>query len=209
MKNASVIISSLALIGVLVLFGMKFSGGKTDAKDHAAAGADGQSTVGMSHIAYVDIDTLEENYTYLKKKKEEFKKRQASMKEELQRSAQQLQNDIANVQRKAQAGTLTQAEYEAAEKRVGQMQQSLANREQALTERLLKEQDEFNDQLKEKLDNFLREYNKDKEYDFILSYTKSGSILYANEALDITKDVIAGMNNLAENVSDTTKKKNK
>ena len=87
------------------------------------------------------------------------------------------------------------------------MQQSLATREQALTEQLLKEQDEFNKDLKSKLDQFLEEYNKDKGYDFIFTYTESGAILYANDALDITQDIIDGMNKKGETLSDTTKKK--
>ena len=66
------------------------------------------------------------------------------MRAELQRSEQQMQNDIVAYQRKAQAGTLSQAEGEAAERRIVQMQQSLKTREAALTEQLIKEQEEFN-----------------------------------------------------------------
>ena len=207
MKNVSVILSSIALVGVLVLFAMQMSG-----KKNASAGASHSSSethvAGSGRIAYVDIDSLEANYTYLKNKKEEFTIRQNSMKAELQNSAEQMQRDYANVQKKAQAGTLTQAEYQSAEKRLGQMQQSLQTREAALTEQLLKAQDEFNKELQSRLDKFLEEYNKDKHYDYILSYTRSGSILYADKSLDITKDVIDGMNNLpVEMSSDTTKKK--
>jgi outer membrane protein len=206
MKNLSVIFSSLALIGVLVLFGMQMSGNK---KGIGSAGHSSAETgmAGHSRIAYVDIDTLEANYTYLKNKKEEFTKRQSSMKAELQNSAEQMQRDYANVQRKAQAGTLTQAEYQSAEKRLGQMQQSLQTREAALTEQLLKEQDEFNRELQTRLDKFLEEYNTDNRYDYILSYSKSGSILYADKSLNITNEVIEGMNKLPDNTSDTTKKK--
>ena len=45
-----------------------------------------------------------------------------------------------------------------------------------------------------KLDSFLTEYNKDKRFVYILSYTKGGFILYKDEALDITKEVVDGMN---------------
>ena len=207
MKNASLIISSIALVGVLVLFGMQMSGGKNGSGNGGRL--EHESVIGgTGKIAYVDIDTLEANYTYLKNKKEEFTKRQNSMKAELQNSAEQMQRDYANVQRKAQAGTLTEAEYQSAQKRLGQMQQSLQTREAALTEQLLKEQDDFNKELQTRLDKFLEEYNKDKHYDYILSYTRSGSILYADKSLDITKDIIEGMNKLpVENTSDTTKKK--
>ena len=100
---------------------------------------------------------------------------------------------------------ITQAEGEAAQKRLMQMKQSLETRKQALTEQLMKEQETFNKDLKTRLDAYLEEYNKTKHYDYILSYSASGSsILYANKQLDITKDVVAGMNASAK--SDANKK---
>jgi len=71
----------------------------------------------------------------------------------------------------------------------------------------MKEQDDFNKDLRSRLDAFIEAYNKDKHFDFVFTYTASGSqILYVNKALDITQDVIDGMN--AASKSDE-KKKNK
>ena len=200
------ILSALAVIGVLVLFGLRFSGNKGSITTSGKSSAGSSS--GPFKIAYVDIDTFESNYEYLKNKREEFNKRQMAMQSELERSAQQYQNNVEAFQRKAQSGNISQSEGEATQKQLLQMQQSLRLREQALTEQLLKEKDDFNQKLHDQLDSFLAEYNKDKTYDYILSYSKVGSqILFANKALDITEDVIEGMNARSKNVSDTTKKK--
>ncbi len=146
-------------------------------------------------IAYVNIDTLEAKYELLKTKREDFKKRQEAMESELQRSYQQMQSDAEQVQKKAEANTLTQSEYESAQKRLYQMQKSLESRKQSLTEQLMKEQEDFNKDLKTRLDAFLDEYNKTRHYDYILSYSYAGSsLLYVNKELDITKDVVDGMN---------------
>lgn len=207
MKNISLVLSSLALVGVIVLFGMQISGSK-GTKGSVASSAGSTAPVGGSgRIAYVDIDTLEANYEYLKSKKEEFVKKQEAMKGELERSAQQMQNDVANIQRKAQAGTMTQAEYQAAEKRVMQMQQSLQAREAALTKQLMSEQEQFNKDLETRLDEFLEDFNKDKHYDYILSYSRSGSIMYADKSLNITNEVIKGMNEMSKKQNDTAKGK--
>lgn len=204
MKNISVVLSSLALVGVIVLLGMHFSGNKNTPA--ASAPVSTSTTAPTGKIAYIDIDSLEANYVYLKNKKEEFKNRQMQAENELERSARQMQNDAGQVQAKMQAGTLTKPEYESAQKRLEQMQQSLMTRKQTLTDQLMKEQEEFNKDLKSKLDAFLAEYNKDKHYDYILSYGSGGSILYTNKALDITADVINGMN---AQVKDEGDKKNK
>lgn len=206
MKNASVILSSLSLVGVLVLFGMYFSGKKSSTSSTSVTQSSAPAAPGSSHLAYVNIDSFEAGYTVMKTKQEEFKKKQEQMETELQRSYQQMQNDAADVQKKAQANTLTQAEYNAAEKRLMQMQQSLENRKQTLSEQLLKERDEFNKNLKSDLDAFFEEYNKDRRYDFIFYYSPAASsILYANKALDITKEVIEGMNEKAKNTQETKK----
>lgn len=196
MKNASLILSTLAFIGVLVLFGLHFSGNKDMGKHMPTPTEGGKPGAGSGRIAYVNIDTLEAHYEYLKNKKDDFNKRQASIEAELQNSAQKMQNDYIALQQKQQQGTLTQAEGEAGQKRLMQMQQSLETRRQAVTEQLLKERDNFNLEIQKNLDSFLTEYNKDKGYDYILSYSKGNVIMYADKRLDITEDVIKGMNEM-------------
>lgn len=197
MKNLSLILSILSLAGVIVIFGMQSGGGKKKAAGIIGTASD--LPAGTGRIAYVDIDTLEAHYDYLKTKKGEFENRQQQMESELQRSAQQLQHDYMELQQKAQAGTLTQTEGEKAQKRLMQGQQSLETRKQSLAEQLIKERDEFNEEIHNLLDSFLTEYNKDKGYDYILTYTKSGQIMYADKRLNITQDVIDGMNAISGN----------
>ncbi len=192
MKNLSVILSALALIGVIVLFGMQMSGSDNKEKETTTTKEESTSS---GKIAYINIDSLEANYEYLKEKQKELEARQESMANELKRSQQKFQEDYVAVQRKAQAGTLTQAEYEAAEKRLRQMSQSLESSEARLTKELMKEQEEFNKDLKKRLDDYLSDYNEDKGYDFILSYSSLiNNILLADSALEITEDIIKGMN---------------
>ncbi len=151
--------------------------------------------VSGAKIAYVNLDSLEAKYELLKTRREQFRAKQEQMEGELQRSFQQMESDAMEVQKKAQSGTLTEAEYNGAKKRLEQMQRSLETRKQALTEQLMKEQNDFNKDLKTRLDAFLETYNKDRNYDYILSYSEAGSsLLYVNKALDITKDVVDGMN---------------
>ncbi len=168
------------------------------------------STDNSGKIAYVNLDTLENNYEYFKTKKAEFEKRQKAMQDEVERLARTFQSELTAFQQKAQAGTLSQSEGEAGQRRLAGMQENLEKRQQSLTEQLMKEQEAFNMELQKRLDDFLGSYNKDKGYDYILSYIKGGNILYAQPSLDITADVIAGMNeadkkNGTSTTKDTTK----
>lgn len=210
MKNLATLFSSLALIGVIALFIMQLSDKKgVDTKEKSADNTTAAVDT-KGRIAYVNIDTLEAKYEFLKKKKVEVEKRKKGMTDELERSQQKFQQDYMAMARKAQAGTLTQAEGESAEKRLQQMKQSLEAREASLTEQLLKEQDEFNKELQKRLDDFLEDYNKDKNFDYILSYSKAlGLIMLANDQLDITNDVVDGMNKLYEQESSKEGKEEK
>lgn len=193
MKNLAVFLSALALAGVIALFVMRSSDQKPAASSKSPAKEQLTDTKGK--IAYVNIDSLEAKYEYLKTKQAAFEERKNAMSAELERSQKQFQQDYMNAERKAAAGAMTEAERETTGTRLQQMQQSLQSREQALTEKLLKEQEEFNKDLQDRLDKFLAEYNKDKGFDYILSYSKAVRfIMLANDQLDITQDVIDGMN---------------
>ena len=197
MKNLPLLLSSLSLVGVAVLLGMKMTEPKSGAKvSHSSTNESKAPSAGNSNfkIGYVDIDTLESQYDYFKKRKVEFESRQKSIDAELERMANSLQTDYVNLQKKAEKGELSQAEGEAAQQSLMKRQQELEVKRQNLAEKYLKDQEAFNKEIHDNLHAYIEIYNEENGYDYILSYSKDGSILFANKSLDVTKDIIAGMN---------------
>lgn len=185
------------LIGTLFLVSCDSKTTKADNKESSSPKAAAvENTPGSreGRIAFVDMDTLQVKYIFLKSKKEELEKRSAALEAELARGGQVLQNEAMAFQKKAQAGSLSQAEGEAAQQKLAKMQSDLENKRQTMGAQLMKANDAFATELQGRLDKYLQKYNKDKKYDYILSYQKGGSILFANQALNITEDVAAGMN---------------
>lgn len=145
-------------------------------------------------IAYVEVDSIMTQYTYCvetKKKLEEQAKKGsdnlAVKEKELNAAGQKFQEDV-------QANRISsQAE---GERRQAALQQQAANLQQlqnVLAGELQKQQEDFNVALHDSIQNYLKVYNKDKKFSYIL--TKSGdNILYADPAYDITAEVIAGLN---------------
>lgn len=206
MKNLSLVLSSVALVGVAVLLGMQLSGkkeSKTPVLIQAKDSSGKMVNVSGMRVAYVDIDTLESGYTYFKMRKEEFETRQKQIDAELEKMANSLQNDYVALQKKAQAGQLSESEGEAAQQSLMKRQQEIEMKRQNLGTKYLKDQEDFNKELHDDLYSYIEEYNADKGYDYILSYSKDGSILYANDAHNVTADIIRGMN---ERKKPTTKK---
>jgi len=157
-----------------------------------------QTAGGGMTIAYVNIDTLTDNLDFFKENKDVFEKDEQKLNAEIESLARNLQNEYAAFQKKVQSGALSQVEGEATQKRLQQMQQNLEERRQVLSNEFMKKQNDFNAELKKRLDAYLEKYNKDKKYDFILSHGTGSQILWANEAYDITRQIIAGMNEEAK-----------
>ena len=81
-----------------------------------------------------------------------------------------------------------------------QAQASLQKRQeelQVLQEKLSREFEEerqkYNDEMRDSIENFLQDYNKTHKYSIILSKIES-NILYADKPMNITQDVLKGLN---------------
>jgi outer membrane protein len=195
MKNLSLVFSSLALVGVFILVGMKVSEKKMPKPTYTIKDSTGKEFIlSGGKVGYVDIDTLESNYNYFKTKKAEFEVRQKNIDAELEKLASALQNEYNGLQKQAQAGTLSQADGEAAQQKLMQRQQDLELKRQNMGANFIKDQEAFNKEIHDNLHQYIEKYNVEKGYDYILSYSKDGSILYANKDLDLTRDIIKGMN---------------
>ena len=195
MRRITSIFSPLMLAGAILLFSACQGNKKADKTAGHTAATTSTGAAGTGRIVYVNIDTLNDNYTIVKEKQADFKKRGEAIQSEMESAARKFQKDYADFMQKAQSGGYTtQAEGEAAQKRLSQMQETFEKRKESLTNQLLEEQMEFNKEVMKRLDAFLAEYNADNRYDYILSYKEGDPIMYKNKALDITWDVIDGMN---------------
>jgi outer membrane protein len=189
MKNVSTLLSLLALIGVGVLFYLYFSQEKKLEKPVAKAvdHADGDF-----RIAYFDIDSLQDKYDYFKDASVEIKAKESSVNSQLNALQDSYQKRTKELQEKGP--TMTQAEVEAAQREYAQMQQKYNQRQMALEQDLKKHQIELMTTVRNKIETFLKEYNKDKGYAFILSYEPGFMLYYKDSVYDITNDVISGLN---------------
>lgn len=177
-------------------------------KAGSPAAVSNNGTAPSGRIAYINVDTLQSKYTFWKTEADALTAEQAKIESEIQSAAQKLQNDYAAFQQKAQSGNISEAEGRSTQQRLAQMQQSLESRRTSLGEQLQARQIAFSETLQKNIDEYLAVYNKDNKYDYILSYTKAGQILYANKAFDITDEIVKGLNDFKPSTaSDSSKSK--
>ena len=105
------------------------------------------------------------------------------------------QADAEDFRRKVENNVYaTRQRAEEEQARILKSQEELARLEQRLVNELSAEDQKNNLALRDSINNFLKEYNKTHGYDLILS-KMADNILLGSESLDITKEVIDGLNN--------------
>ncbi|MBK9328988.1 MAG: OmpH family outer membrane protein [Sphingobacteriales bacterium] len=192
MKNLSLALNALLFILVGVLFYLHFSSSSKKSAGPQLIQTDGKS-VAVPQIAYVDIDTFQAHYTFFKLKRSELEARQRSMEAELDRSISAFQSEYASLAQKAQ--TMTEEEGAAAQQKLMAKQQQIQDRKDKMESQFMQETQDFNMKLQERMIEYLKKYNSDGRYTYILPYMKETiNILYVNEANNITDEVIKGMN---------------
>lgn len=185
--STSLGILSLVLIGVL--FYLHFTHKEKLNKVQDAATKD---TSINFQIAYFDIDSLQSNYEHYKDALEEVKKTEQSMNAELQNMRARYQKYIGELQQKG--ASMTQSEQEMAQRNLQSMDKDFRERESQLQSNMQNKQMELMKGLRQEIEAYLADYNKEKKYAYIFSY-EPGLLLYYRDSLyDITKDVVRGLN---------------
>ena len=176
---------------------------KMDEEPETAVATTGE---GM-RIAYIEIDTLTDQYEFAKEKSLELEKKGTNARNTIQTKTAQLEKNAQAFQQKLQSNGFTSREQaEAAQANLQREQQNIMALQQRLENELASEQQKFLQAFQDSLDNFLADYNKDKKYDMIVN---KAAVLYADKRFDITTDVVNGMNRRYKKVSasDSTKTK--
>ncbi len=149
-----------------------------------------QSGVG-STVGYLDLDSLQTNYEYYKKLKGEFEKKQQASDNEIAGMQKRYQNRAMQLQQRGP--NMNQQEQEAAMKEITQMQQELQTKKQTLDNSLFEYNTKMKDDILKRIQDFLRQYNKNGKYSYVFSY-EPGFMFYKDSTLNITSDVVRGLN---------------
>ena len=73
-------------------------------------------------------------------------------------------------------------------------QQELQQMDGKLSQELMQVQQKMSEGLRDTINKFIKEYNKDGKYEMILSNTSSDNVLWASKGYDITEEVTKILN---------------
>ncbi len=202
MKNLSIALNVILIAAVAFLYYLHFSSATPNNKKVTVSKST-ETSVGPSSksaIAYVDLDSLNENIVYIKTKRKELEAEQKGIETEWENSYRNLEGQKNTFLKKGNA--ITQQEAEEFQAKLYQQQQVVDQRKQGLSQKLSEKSYKFMEGIQQQLREFLEDYNKDKNYQFILTTgTGLDYIVYKDSTLNITADVIAGMNEKMKSLS--------
>jgi outer membrane protein len=198
MKNLSLILNAILLVAVGVLYYLHFSTGKSSGTSESAV------TPSDLKIAYINADTVLKYYEYLKTTKVTLEEKTKKMDQDYRNRAMGLQNEIAAYQRNVSNMTLGQVK--AVEEDLGKKQQNLQMYQQSLGQQLMEEESKIQKELYDRITVFLKKYGSEKGLQIVLKFDPTSDLLFAGQPLDISQDVITGLN-AAYKLESTTKTK--
>jgi outer membrane protein len=194
-KQISFLITGLTAIYML----MSCNGTKTTEQNPTATEpettvASAVASIPEGSIAHVNLDSLTANYLMTKDLAAELEAKMKKLDDELANKQKTFQANVTDFQNKAQKGLETRLKLAEIEQQLNVEQQNLLQLSETYRMQMAEEQTVMQNKIVQAIMDYLKEYNKDKGFKYILGNRFDAKILYADPTLDITQSVLQGIN---------------
>ena len=189
MKNISLILNIILVVAVAVLYINNFAGGSND-----ETGSTEVSTSQKAEIVYINLDSLMNSYDLFNELKTQLLQEQQKSENNLNSKLKGYQRRAMEFQQKVEKRLVTSSQAEKMQQQLMNEQQNIAQLKDNLQMQLMEKEQEMNKQIYDKLNDYLKKYNKTKKYKMILGNTMGNVVLQADDALDITNAILKGLN---------------
>lgn len=184
LKRNVLLVMAVTAVGLLITTSCK-NGVQTAAEN---------TSVNSKGIAYVELDSVIAHFDMATDKTSELEEKQKNSEAELTAKSQAFDRDVRDYQTKASKGLITRATAAEMEQSLQQQQQNLLALRDQMAYNLNEESVVAQRQILEYINSYLAEYNKTRNYQYILAKQFPGPVLYSDTSLDITQEVITGLN---------------
>jgi outer membrane protein len=194
-ENSNRIISIVLSIAVIVLFVLHFSGKNKEVVNNQSH-QPGIIAGSMEPIkvAYVFVDSVLANYDYYKVVADQLVGKKSNLEKELTGKGASFQKEVDEFQYKVSKKLITSWDAETRQKQLAEKQQVLVNLQNEMQNKLAQEEQTVTVQLHDSVLNAVNELNRKLGYNLVLSNTFGGGLLYADDYMNITKQVLDRLN---------------
>jgi outer membrane protein len=185
-KNLSLYLHGVWAIAFSVLLYLVL-GNRPEAGKPVAAGSKTDA-----RILYVNSDTLFKYYRYYLDLKSDAEARRGRIEADVQNRMRAFEQEVMAYQQ--EGGQMSAQMRQLTEANLMQKQQEIKKYSEEQSGRIAEEQARQSEKLIERITDYLKKRNKETGIQYVLSYSRGAGVLYANDSLDITKDILAGLN---------------
>jgi outer membrane protein len=143
-------------------------------------------------LVYVNADSLWENFELVKQMRKELELEKKKFETKFENDYHKLESDYLALRDKAES--LSQEEGMKQQQDLMAREQKLTEYRQTQSERLAKLEAEKTEKIQKAITEYLTEQYSKSNYAYILGYSTGGGILFANDSLEITNEVVDGLN---------------
>lgn len=200
MKIVSLVLNSIIFIALGILYYLHFSSKKIE--NHKKITTTEESTLISfaksdtnynAKIGYINVDSLQLKYDYYDELKHELENKEKSYDAELKAKSALFQKKVEDFQRKAP--TMTQFEGELKQKELAKEEENLYKIRDEYTQSYEIEMVKLNNQLYKAIKEYIVLHNKKTNFDIIIGESQTRNfVLDFNKEIDITKEVVEGLN---------------
>ena len=180
------------LVGIIILYILHFTG--SGSKSSSTNNALDKANKGAMKVAFVNNDSIMSNYELVKKMRADLEAKGKRLEGEVAAKQQAFEKDAAYFQEQVAKKAISDKSAQEIYAQLQQNQQGIYQLRDRYAAELQQSEMDMNVALIDSVMNFLKRYNDKYKFDYILGFTKGGNILYANDTLDVTKDVIRELN---------------
>lgn len=192
MKNTSLVLSIVSLVAVVVL-GIVFvnkDGKTTEVTSEGAV----EATASKGDIVYVELDRILMEYDMANDLRSVVETKVQNIQAEVTRRGKKLESDVKAFQEKIDKGLMTRTAAEVQGQKLQQQEAEFNNYAAQKQAEIQEEQVVMMNQLGDAIKTFLDKYNQEKQYAMIITNSGGAPVIVADETLNITEDVLAGLN---------------
>lgn len=141
-------------------------------------------------IAWVNMDSVLQAYDMYFDMQQEMQRITAKAEQEVASKGKALEKRVAEFQTNMQKGLLTRSEAQRTQEELGKEQQHLMQIQEQQRQKVMEEEQVRLRKVQNAIQEFIKEYNREKGYSYILSV----GMLYADPQMNITRQVVDGLN---------------
>jgi outer membrane protein len=190
--NLSLTLNLVLLIAVGVLYYLHFKKQNNELSTTAVPAIVNSSASSQSGVYYINTDSLLSNYEFYKKQEAELENEQNRMRNQLKSQGEKLEQEFYMYQQ--QGASMTENQRAEKEADLAKKQQDFMTDKDALVEKLDQKQMDASNALYDRVNAYLKKLKVDGRINYVLGFKKGGSIFYASDSLDITSQVLKGLN---------------